>query len=90
MRRGKVGMYRTDIQAAVPSPTHPFSGPRRKPGVIAGDKDPPRYEPSLRDLPPVGPPIRGLPPLPPDPMRPTSDFLRIHRWIFTSNVYERR
>lgn len=52
-----------------PSPSPPsspaapsaFSGAAPEPGVIAGDKDPPRYEPSLRDLPPLGPPIRGRP-----------------------------
>lgn len=51
-------MYRTGTRPL--PPTHLFrTAP--EPGVIAGDKDPPRYEPSLRDLPPVGPPIRGLP-----------------------------
>lgn len=41
------------------APNPPFFRAAPEPGVIAGDKDPPRYEPSLRDLPPVGPPIRG-------------------------------
>lgn len=59
-------MYRTDIQRAVP--THPFFRAAPEPSVIADDKDPPRYEPSLRDLPPVGPPIRGMPPLPLPPL----------------------
>lgn len=60
MPRSKVGMYRTDIQRPCQwLPTHSFSGAAPEPGVIAGDKDPPRYEPSLRDLPPVGPSIRG-------------------------------
>lgn len=81
-----------------------------EPGVIADDKDPPRYEPSLRDLPPVGPPIRGWPA--PSPSSSLLVFLPccctpgsprgtyptrvgrlayvLRRWIFTSDVYERR
>lgn len=46
--------------AAVPMAPNPlFFRAAPEPSVIAGDKDPPRYEPSLRDLPPVGPSIRG-------------------------------
>lgn len=46
--------------AAVPmAPSPLFFRAAPEPGVIAGDKDPPRYESSLRDLPPVGPSIRG-------------------------------
>lgn len=75
--------------AAVPTaPNPPFFRAAPEPGVIAGDKDPPRYEPSLRDLPPVGPPIRGcrLYPLYQPRTASTSGLLAYSRMDF----YERR
>lgn len=110
-RRGKYVYHRTTS----PPPPTTFFRAAPEPGVIAGDKDPPRYEPSLRDLPPVGPSIRGclllvlhllhrrhhhrhhrhfsFPLPPPDTLSSVASsvgLLAYSRWIFTSDVYERR
>lgn len=114
-RRGKVCIPHG---RAVPPPTTTFFRAAPEPGVIAGDKDPPRYEPSLRDLPPVGPPIRGYASSSSSTFTSSSTTITIadttttscspastpshalrgilvgllaySRWIFTSDVYERR